>query len=76
MRAVATGNQQPPVGGAPPNQVTQGQPQPPGGMLRLPNPGANPQLRSLLLNQQQPVSLFDKQTVTVIHFNGSCFLNQ
>ncbi|XP_072550041.1 mediator of RNA polymerase II transcription subunit 25 isoform X2 [Salminus brasiliensis] len=54
MRAAATANQQPPVSGAPPNQVAQGQPQPPGGMLRLPNPGANPQLRSLLLSQQQP----------------------
>ncbi|XP_066498171.1 mediator of RNA polymerase II transcription subunit 25 isoform X3 [Hoplias malabaricus] len=54
MRAAATANQQPPVTGAPPNQVAQGgQPQP-GGMLRLPNPGANPQLRSLLLSQQQP----------------------
>ncbi|XP_056609649.1 mediator of RNA polymerase II transcription subunit 25 isoform X2 [Triplophysa dalaica] len=54
MRAVATGNQQPPVTGALPNQVAQGQAQAPGGMLRLPNPGANPQLRSLLLSQQQP----------------------
>ncbi|XP_051572607.1 mediator of RNA polymerase II transcription subunit 25 isoform X2 [Myxocyprinus asiaticus] len=54
LRAAATGNQQPPVTGAPPNQVAQGQAQPPGGMLRLPNPGANPQLRSLLLSQQQP----------------------
>ncbi|XP_076121807.1 mediator of RNA polymerase II transcription subunit 25 isoform X1 [Alosa pseudoharengus] len=53
MRAAATANQQPPVSGAPPNQVAQGQPQP-GAMLRLPNPGANPQLRSLLLSQQQP----------------------
>uniref|UniRef100_A0AAR2L7E4 Mediator of RNA polymerase II transcription subunit 25 n=1 Tax=Pygocentrus nattereri TaxID=42514 RepID=A0AAR2L7E4_PYGNA len=56
MRAAATANQQPPVSGAPPNQVAQGQPQPPGAMLRLPNPGANPQLRSLLLSQQQPQS--------------------
>uniref|UniRef100_A0A8C1YUR8 Mediator of RNA polymerase II transcription subunit 25 n=1 Tax=Cyprinus carpio TaxID=7962 RepID=A0A8C1YUR8_CYPCA len=55
LRAAATGNQQPPVTGAPPNQVAQGQAQNPGGMLRLPNPGANPQLRSLLLSQQ-PVS--------------------
>lgn len=55
MRAAATANQQPPVSGAPPNQVAQGQPQAPG-MLRLPNPGANPQLRSLLLSQQQPQS--------------------
>lgn len=52
LRAAATGNQQPPVTGAPPNQVGQAQAQPPGGMLRLPNPGANPQLRSLLLSQQ------------------------
>uniref|UniRef100_A0A672LD87 Mediator of RNA polymerase II transcription subunit 25 n=1 Tax=Sinocyclocheilus grahami TaxID=75366 RepID=A0A672LD87_SINGR len=52
LRAVITGNQQPPVTGAPPNQVAQAQAQPPGGMLRLPNPGANPQLRSLLLSQQ------------------------
>uniref|UniRef100_A0A671LAM7 Mediator of RNA polymerase II transcription subunit 25 n=1 Tax=Sinocyclocheilus anshuiensis TaxID=1608454 RepID=A0A671LAM7_9TELE len=55
LRAAITGNQQPPVTGAPPNQVAQAQAQPPGGMLRLPNPGANPQLRSLLLSQQ-PVS--------------------
>jgi len=52
MRAAATANQQPPVSGAPPNQVAQGQGQ--AAMLRLPNPGANPQLRSLLLSQQQP----------------------
>ncbi|XP_058627792.1 mediator of RNA polymerase II transcription subunit 25 isoform X3 [Onychostoma macrolepis] len=52
LRAAATGNQQPPVTGAPPNQVAQAQAQPPGGILRLPNPGANPQLRSLLLSQQ------------------------
>ncbi|XP_026064063.1 mediator of RNA polymerase II transcription subunit 25 isoform X1 [Carassius auratus] len=52
LRAAAAGNQQPPVTGAPPNQVGQAQAQPPGGMLRLPNPGANPQLRSLLLSQQ------------------------
>ncbi|NP_999931.1 mediator of RNA polymerase II transcription subunit 25 [Danio rerio] len=52
LRAAATGNQQAPVTGAPPNQV-QGQAQAPGGgMLRLQNPGANPQLRSLLLSQQ------------------------
>ncbi|XP_077068758.1 mediator of RNA polymerase II transcription subunit 25 isoform X1 [Siphateles boraxobius] len=51
LRAAATGNQQPPVTGAPPNQG-QAQAQAPGGMLRLPNPGANPQLRSLLLSQQ------------------------
>uniref|UniRef100_A0A3B1KIU9 Mediator of RNA polymerase II transcription subunit 25 n=1 Tax=Astyanax mexicanus TaxID=7994 RepID=A0A3B1KIU9_ASTMX len=56
QRAAATANQQPPVSGAPPNQVAQGQPQAPGNMLRLPNPGANPQLRSLLLSQQQPQS--------------------
>uniref|UniRef100_A0AAR2JFR0 Mediator of RNA polymerase II transcription subunit 25 n=1 Tax=Pygocentrus nattereri TaxID=42514 RepID=A0AAR2JFR0_PYGNA len=61
MRAAATANQQPPVSGAPPNQVAQGQPQPPGAMLRLPNPGANPQLRSLLLSQQQPVSMCDRR---------------
>ncbi|XP_041735358.2 mediator of RNA polymerase II transcription subunit 25-like isoform X3 [Coregonus clupeaformis] len=42
MRAASAANQQPPVTGAPPNQVTQG------AMLRLPNPGANPQLCSLL----------------------------
>lgn len=52
LRAAATGNQQLPVTGAPPNQGAQAQAQPPGGMLRLPNPGANPQLRSLLLSQQ------------------------
>ncbi|KAM6957383.1 mediator of RNA polymerase II transcription subunit 25 [Aplochiton taeniatus] len=55
MRAAGTANQQPPVSGAPPNQVAQGGQAPPqGAMLRLPNPGANPQLRSLLLSQQQP----------------------
>nr|XP_046271407.1 mediator of RNA polymerase II transcription subunit 25 isoform X3 [Scatophagus argus] len=55
MRAAGPANQQPPVTGAPPNQVAQsGQPQPQGPILRLPNPGANPQLRSLLLSQQQP----------------------
>ncbi|XP_046872503.1 mediator of RNA polymerase II transcription subunit 25 isoform X2 [Hypomesus transpacificus] len=55
MRAAGTANQQPPVTGAPPNQVAQGGQAPPQGtMLRLPNPGANPQLRSLLLSQQQP----------------------
>ncbi|XP_047656923.1 mediator of RNA polymerase II transcription subunit 25 isoform X2 [Tachysurus fulvidraco] len=54
MRGAVTANQQAPVTGAPPNQVAQGQAQPPGAMLRLPNPGANPQLRSLLLSQQQP----------------------
>ncbi|XP_068435478.1 mediator of RNA polymerase II transcription subunit 25 isoform X1 [Clinocottus analis] len=55
MRAVGPANQQAPVGGAPPNQVTQGgQAQPQGPILRLSNPGANPQLRSLLLSQQQP----------------------
>lgn len=56
MRAAGPTNQQPPVSGAPPNQVAQsGQAQPQGSILRLPNPGANPQLRSLLLSQQQPV---------------------
>ncbi|CAJ1076358.1 mediator of RNA polymerase II transcription subunit 25 isoform X4 [Xyrichtys novacula] len=55
MRATGPANQQPPVGGAPPNQVAQsGQAQPQGPILRLSNPGANPQLRSLLLSQQQP----------------------
>ncbi|CDQ89718.1 unnamed protein product [Oncorhynchus mykiss] len=55
MRASGAPNQQPPVTGAPPNQVAQGGQAPPqGAMLRLPNPGANPQLRSLLLSQQQP----------------------
>ncbi|XP_060758239.1 mediator of RNA polymerase II transcription subunit 25 isoform X2 [Neoarius graeffei] len=61
MRGAVTANQQPPVTGAPPNQVAQGQAQPPGAMLRLPNPGANPQLRSLLLNQQQPSSVSHMQ---------------
>ena len=56
MRAAGPANQQPPVSGAPPNQVPQGgQAQPQGPILRLSNPGANPQLRSLLLSQQQPV---------------------
>lgn len=55
MRATGPTNQQPPVSGAPPNQVAQsGQAQPQGQILRLSNPGANPQLRSLLLSQQQP----------------------
>ncbi|XP_049925569.1 mediator of RNA polymerase II transcription subunit 25 isoform X2 [Epinephelus moara] len=55
MRATGPTNQQPPVSGAPPNQVAQsGQAQPQGPILRLSNPGANPQLRSLLLSQQQP----------------------
>ena len=56
MRAAGPANQQPPVSGASLNQVNQGGQAPPQGpMLRLPNPGANPQLRSLLLSQQQPV---------------------
>ncbi|XP_018619792.1 mediator of RNA polymerase II transcription subunit 25 [Scleropages formosus] len=55
MRAAATANQQPPVSGAPPNQTAQGGQAPPQpSMHRLSNPGANPQLRSLLLSQQQP----------------------
>ncbi|XP_077591507.1 mediator of RNA polymerase II transcription subunit 25 isoform X1 [Stigmatopora nigra] len=55
MRAAGPNGQQPPVSGAPPNQVTQGGQAPPqGSILRLANPGANPQLRSLLLSQQQP----------------------
>uniref|UniRef100_A0A7N5ZSE4 Mediator of RNA polymerase II transcription subunit 25 n=1 Tax=Anabas testudineus TaxID=64144 RepID=A0A7N5ZSE4_ANATE len=55
QQAAGPTNQQPPVSGAPPNQVAQsGQAQPQGSILRLPNPGANPQLRSLLLSQQQP----------------------
>ncbi|KAG7254856.1 hypothetical protein CRUP_031056 [Coryphaenoides rupestris] len=54
MRAAGPANQQPPVA-APLNQVNQGGQAPPQGpMLRLPNQGANPQLRSLLLSQQQP----------------------
>uniref|UniRef100_A0A096M9E3 Mediator of RNA polymerase II transcription subunit 25 n=1 Tax=Poecilia formosa TaxID=48698 RepID=A0A096M9E3_POEFO len=63
MRAAGPTNQQPPVSGAPPNQVAQGgQPQPQGSILRLPNPGANPQLRSLLLSQQQPnLTMFSQQ---------------
>ncbi|XP_065820955.1 mediator of RNA polymerase II transcription subunit 25 isoform X4 [Labrus bergylta] len=55
MRAAGPANQQQPGGGAPPNQVAQGgQAQAQGPILRLSNPGANPQLRSLLLSQQQP----------------------
>ncbi|XP_008327857.1 mediator of RNA polymerase II transcription subunit 25 isoform X2 [Cynoglossus semilaevis] len=55
LRAAVPANQQPPVNGAPPNQVAQGGQAPPQGpILRLSNPGANPQLRSLLLSQQQP----------------------
>uniref|UniRef100_A0A8C7XCE1 Uncharacterized protein n=1 Tax=Oryzias sinensis TaxID=183150 RepID=A0A8C7XCE1_9TELE len=46
------------VSGAPPNQMVQNaQAQPQGPILRLSTPGANPQLRSLLLSQQQPVRL-------------------
>uniref|UniRef100_A0AAV2KHB9 Uncharacterized protein n=1 Tax=Knipowitschia caucasica TaxID=637954 RepID=A0AAV2KHB9_KNICA len=52
MRATGPANQQPPVSGAPPTQGGQNQSQ--GQILRLSNPGANPQLRSLLLSQQQP----------------------
>ncbi|KAJ0000989.1 hypothetical protein NQD34_006009 [Periophthalmus magnuspinnatus] len=52
MRAAGPANQQPPVSGAPPTQGGQAQSQ--GQILRLSNPGANPQLRSLLLSQQQP----------------------
>ncbi|KAK2833054.1 hypothetical protein Q5P01_016943 [Channa striata] len=53
MRAAGPANQQPTVSGAPPNQGAQsGQAQAQGSLLR--NPGANPQLRSLLLSQQQP----------------------
>uniref|UniRef100_A0A8C4EL17 Mediator of RNA polymerase II transcription subunit 25 n=1 Tax=Dicentrarchus labrax TaxID=13489 RepID=A0A8C4EL17_DICLA len=55
QQATGPANQQPPVSGAPPNQVAQGGQAPPQGpILRLSNPGANPQLRSLLLSQQQP----------------------
>uniref|UniRef100_A0A8C9T784 Mediator of RNA polymerase II transcription subunit 25 n=1 Tax=Scleropages formosus TaxID=113540 RepID=A0A8C9T784_SCLFO len=55
VQAAATANQQPPVSGAPPNQTAQGGQAPPQpSMHRLSNPGANPQLRSLLLSQQQP----------------------
>lgn len=55
MRAAGPANQQPPVTGPPLNQVNQGgAAPPPGPMLRLSNPVANPQLRSLLLSQQQP----------------------
>ncbi|XP_056263122.1 mediator of RNA polymerase II transcription subunit 25 isoform X2 [Pseudoliparis swirei] len=55
MRAAGPANQQSPGGSAPPSQVAQsGQAQPQGPILRLSNPGANPQLRSLLLSQQQP----------------------
>ncbi|TWW70350.1 Mediator of RNA polymerase II transcription subunit 25 [Takifugu flavidus] len=54
MRAAVPTNQQQQAG-APPNQVAQsGQAPPQGSILRLSNPGANPQLRSLLLSQQQP----------------------
>ncbi|KAJ8402511.1 hypothetical protein AAFF_G00365940 [Aldrovandia affinis] len=55
LRVAATANQQAPVTVAPPSQGGQGGQAPPQApMLRLPNPGANPQLRSLLLSQQQP----------------------
>lgn len=52
MRAAGPANQQPAVSGAPPTQGGQAPSQ--GPILRLSNPGANPQLRSLLLSQQQP----------------------
>ncbi|XP_024128765.1 mediator of RNA polymerase II transcription subunit 25 isoform X2 [Oryzias melastigma] len=55
IRTAGPTNQQSAVTGAPPNQVAQNaQAQPQGPILRLSNPGANPQLRSLLLSQQQP----------------------
>ncbi|XP_028311981.1 mediator of RNA polymerase II transcription subunit 25 isoform X2 [Gouania willdenowi] len=55
MRAAGPTNQQPPGSGTLPNQVAQGGQAPPQGPIpRLTNPGANPQLRSLLLSQQQP----------------------
>uniref|UniRef100_A0A7N8WSM1 Mediator of RNA polymerase II transcription subunit 25 n=1 Tax=Mastacembelus armatus TaxID=205130 RepID=A0A7N8WSM1_9TELE len=63
MRAAGPNSQQPPVSGAPPNQVAQSGQAPPGPILRLPNPGANPQLRSLLLSQQQPVRGLGQQLV-------------
>ena len=66
MRAAGPTNQQPPVSGAPPNQIAQGgQAHPQGPNLRLSNPGANPQLRSLLLSQQQPVR--EQQTAAAAH---------
>uniref|UniRef100_A0A3P9HAX2 Mediator of RNA polymerase II transcription subunit 25 n=1 Tax=Oryzias latipes TaxID=8090 RepID=A0A3P9HAX2_ORYLA len=55
IRTAGPTNQQSAVSGAPPNQMVQNaQTQPQGPILRLSTPGANPQLRSLLLSQQQP----------------------
>ncbi|XP_011476109.1 mediator of RNA polymerase II transcription subunit 25 isoform X3 [Oryzias latipes] len=55
IRTAGPTNQQSAVSGAPPNQMVQNtQAQPQGPILRLSTPGANPQLRSLLLSQQQP----------------------
>uniref|UniRef100_A0A3Q1BG86 Mediator of RNA polymerase II transcription subunit 25 n=1 Tax=Amphiprion ocellaris TaxID=80972 RepID=A0A3Q1BG86_AMPOC len=66
MRATGPTNQQPPVSGAPPNQVAQsGQAPPQGQILRLSNPGANPQLRSLLLSQQQPVRVQQRKHLSL-----------
>lgn len=68
MRATGPNNQQPPVSGAPPNQVAQsGQAPPQGPILRLSNPGANPQLRSLLLSQQQPQGQVSHMTGMMSH---------
>ncbi|XP_023132301.2 mediator of RNA polymerase II transcription subunit 25 isoform X2 [Amphiprion ocellaris] len=68
MRATGPTNQQPPVSGAPPNQVAQsGQAPPQGQILRLSNPGANPQLRSLLLSQQQPQGQVSHMTGMMSH---------
>ncbi|XP_069047887.1 mediator of RNA polymerase II transcription subunit 25 isoform X3 [Lepisosteus oculatus] len=67
--AAAAANQQPPVSGAPPNPGAQGAQAPPtqGQMLRLTNPGANPQLRSLLLSQQQPAGVPHMQGAMLSH---------
>uniref|UniRef100_A0A3P8TVR6 Mediator of RNA polymerase II transcription subunit 25 n=1 Tax=Amphiprion percula TaxID=161767 RepID=A0A3P8TVR6_AMPPE len=68
MRATGPTNQQPQVSGAPPNQVAQsGQAPPQGQILRLSNPGANPQLRSLLLSQQQPQGQVSHMTGMMSH---------
>ncbi|XP_066564897.1 mediator of RNA polymerase II transcription subunit 25 isoform X3 [Amia ocellicauda] len=69
QQAAAAANQQPPVTGAPTNPGAQGgqAPPPQGQMLRLTNPGANPQLRSLLLSQQQPSAVPHLQGAMLSH---------
>ncbi|XP_028669446.1 mediator of RNA polymerase II transcription subunit 25 isoform X2 [Erpetoichthys calabaricus] len=53
--------------GAPPTAGTQPPPNQQGPLLRPQNPGANPQLRSLLLSQQQPVGVPHMQGTMISH---------